>query len=113
LIIDNSAQVDRLLSKLRASLPIAAKITPELAVALRDQLGEVDVPPCCELTRIDYAGDEGGIVCKLKFGREMGGRVFFASITHLRFDGRSPLTREIVAYQKHRTKRLQRLGNRT
>jgi hypothetical protein len=43
----------------------------------------------------------------------MGGRVFFASITHLRFDGRSPLTREIVAYQKHRTKRLQRLGNRT
>ena len=61
----------------------------------------------------NYAGDGGGIVCKLEFGREMGSRVFFASITHLRFDGRSPLTREIVAYQKHRSKRLRRLGGMT
>jgi hypothetical protein len=30
----------------------------------------------------------------------------FASITHLRFDPRLPFTREIVAYQKHRVKRL-------
>ena len=35
LIIENSAQVDRLLSKLRASLPIAAKITPELSATDR------------------------------------------------------------------------------
>ena len=83
-MIDNLVQVDRLLSKLRSSLPVAAKITPELAGVLRDQLGGEDVPASCELTRIDYAGDEGGIVCKLEFGREMGGRVFFASITHLR-----------------------------
>lgn len=112
-MIDNLVQVDRLLSKLRSSLPVAAKITPELAGVLRDQLGGEDVPASCQLTRIDYAGDEGGIVCKLEFGREMGGRVFFASITHLRFDGRSPLTREIVAYQKHRSKRLRRLGGMT
>jgi hypothetical protein len=112
-LIDNPAQVDRLLSKLRASLPVVARITPELAGVLRDQLGGDDVPASCELTRIDYAGDEGGIVCKLEFGREMGGRVFFASITHLRFDGRSPLMREIAAYQKHRSKRLRRLGAMT
>ena len=30
----------------------------------------------------------------------------FASITHLRFDPRLSFTREIVAYQKHRVKRL-------
>lgn len=112
-MIDNPAQLDRLLPKLRASVPVVARITPELAGTLRDQLGRSDVPPLCELTRIDYAGDDGGIMCKLEFPSEISDRVFFASITHLRFDGRSPLTREIVAYQKHRTKRLRRFGNTT
>ena len=32
----------------------------------------------------------------------------FASITHLRFDARLPLAREIAAYQRHRVKRLRR-----
>ncbi|MDR3389428.1 MAG: hypothetical protein P4L92_20480, partial [Rudaea sp.] len=32
----------------------------------------------------------------------------FASITHLRFDARLPLARDIAAYQKHRVKRLRR-----
>jgi hypothetical protein len=45
-----------------------------VASVLRDQSGGVDVPSACEITRIDYAGDEGGIVCRLEFGREMGGR---------------------------------------
>jgi hypothetical protein len=30
------------------------------------------------------------------------------STTHLRFDARLPLARDIAAYQKHRIKRLQR-----
>ena len=53
-------------------------------------------------------GDEGGIICKLEFDHETSDRGFFVSITHLRFSGQVPLTREIVAYQKHRTKRLRR-----
>ena len=32
----------------------------------------------------------------------------FASITHLRFDPRLSVSREIIAYQKHRVKRLRR-----
>ncbi len=90
---------------------MSARLTPELGATLRDQLGGVDVPAACELTRVDYAGDEGRILCQLQLGCESGDRVFFASITHLRFDGRSPLAREIVAYQKHRTKRLRRLAS--
>ena len=35
----------------------------------------------------------------------------FASITHLRFDPRLPLSHEITAYQKHRAKRLRRQGS--
>jgi hypothetical protein len=110
-MIDSPAQTDRLLSKPRSSLPMAAMITPELARTLRDELGGLDVPATCRLTRTDYAGDEGGIICKLEFGPGTGDRAFFVSITHLRFGARSPLTRDIVAYQKHRTKRLRRLSN--
>ena len=32
------------------------------------------------------------------------------SITHLTFDRRLPLAREIAAYQKHRVKRIRRSG---
>ena len=56
----------------------------------------------CSATWISYAGDEGGIVCRLETPAE----TVFASITHLRFDQRLPFTREIVAYQKHRVKRM-------
>jgi hypothetical protein len=57
------------------------------------------------VTWISCAGDDGGIVCRLEAAAETAEAVF-ASITHLRFDPRPPVTREIVAYQKHRVKRL-------
>ena len=108
LAIDDHTHADRLLTKLRASLPIPATMTTELVTVLREQSGGVEMPTRCQVTGLHYAGDEGGIVCKLGFGRETGGQDFFVSLTHLRFDGRPGLTREIIAYQKHRTKRLRR-----
>jgi hypothetical protein len=36
------------------------------------------------------------------------GKAVYASITHLRFDPRLPVARDIAAYQKHRVKRLRR-----
>jgi hypothetical protein len=58
-MIDNSAQVDRLLSKLEAALPLAAHIPPDLAEVLRDDVEAGHVPATCEVTEISYAGDEG------------------------------------------------------
>lgn len=46
-------------------------------------------------------------MCRLEFGREIE-KAVFASITHLRFDPRLPLARDITDYQKHRVKRLRR-----
>jgi hypothetical protein len=80
-------------------LPILARLTPKLQMTLRRQRG-VTVPADCSV-----AGDEGGIVCRLEASAETAEAVF-ASSTHLRFDPRLPFTREIVAYQKHRVKRL-------
>ena len=107
-MIDNANQVARLLDKLKTSLPIPAVMTPELVAMFRKETGEPDVPASCRIVQIHYLGDEGGIVCGLEFEREIEGRALFVSITHLRFDPRSGLGREIVAYQKHRTRRLRR-----
>jgi hypothetical protein len=65
----------------------------------------VAMPPNCTVTWISYAGDEGGIVYRVEADIVKTDAVL-VSITHLRFDPRPPLTREIIAYQKHRGKRL-------
>lgn len=104
-MIDNPDQVERLITRLTEVLPVPARVTAELAATLQAQKH----PSCRKLTgsvtSISYAGDNGGIVCKLDFGDESD-KVVFTPITHLRFDPRQPLAREIVSYQKHRVKRL-------
>lgn len=105
-MIDQIETVERLLARLNEALPIPARITPELQASLCRQTGGA-VPAQCAVTWIYYMGDEGGIVCKLDLGSNAG-KEAFTSITHLRFDPRLPLAREITAYQKHRVKRLRR-----
>lgn len=105
-MIDHPETVERLIAKLNEALPIPARATPELQASLRGQTGGA-VPAQCAITWIYYMGDEGGIVCKLDLGANAG-KEAFTSITHLRFDPRLPLAREIAAYQKHRVKRLRR-----
>jgi hypothetical protein len=105
-VIDHPDHVERLVDNLNAALPVPARVTPELQATLRKQNG-IEVPASGIVTWISYAGDEGGIMCRLDTGADTANAVF-TSITHLRFDPRLPLAREIVAYQKHRVKRLRR-----
>jgi hypothetical protein len=109
-VIDNPAQVEQLIAKLQAALPLSATVSPPLLALLQEQSPDLDLPLRCQITRIHYAGDEGGILCKLDFGHEDDREVLLVSITHLTFDRRLPLAREIAAYQKHRIKRIRR-GN--
>ena len=104
-MIDNPDQVERLITRLTAVLPVAARITAEVAATLQTEKHPGYRKLTCSVTSISYAGDDGGIVCKLDFGDESD-RVVYTSITHLRFDPRQPLVREIASYQKHRVKRL-------
>jgi hypothetical protein len=106
-MIDRPEHVERLMAKLNAALPIAARVTPEVQAKLREGADGLAVPANSTVTWVSYAGDEGGIVCRLDFGQDTP-KAVFASITHLRFDPRMPLAREITAYQKHRVKHLQR-----
>ena len=109
-MIDNPLQVELLIAKLKAALPLPATATPPLLAQVQEQAPDLDLSSRCQITGIHYVGDEGGIVCKLDFGTEDADKTFFASITHLAFDRRLPLAREIAAYQKHRVKRLRHRG---
>jgi hypothetical protein len=110
-MIDNPKLTAELLAKMEAALPFPALITPYLAGALRNQAPETSVPRNCEVALVSHAGDEGGIVCKLQVrGGAEDAHAFFTSLTHLAFDHRLPLAREISAYKKRRIKKLSRLG---
>ena len=106
-MIDNPLQVELLIAKLKAALPLPATATPPMLAQVQELAPGLDLSSRCQITAIHYAGDEGGIVCKLDFGTEDAEKVFLASLTHLTFDRR---LREIAAYQKHRVKRLPRSG---
>jgi hypothetical protein len=108
LVIDNLDQTGRLLCKLEESLPLAALAAPSLVASIREHPGGAGGSPHCRVTGIHYLGDEGGIMCRLEFDADVGPRAFIVSITHLVFDRRHPLAREIAGYQKHRIKRLRR-----
>jgi len=73
-VIDDPAQVERLLAKLNASLPLAATPTPCLAATIQAQWSDAELPRRCNVIWVSYSGDEGGIICKLDFGREGGFR---------------------------------------
>jgi hypothetical protein len=106
-MIDNPDQTGRLLHRLQAAVPFPARLTPELAATLQAENTATKMPATCSITWVSYAGDEGGIMCRLDFAQESE-TAAFASITHLRFDPRLPIARDIAVYQKHRLKRLRR-----
>src|SRR3954464_12686719 len=98
------------MAKLKAALPLPALATPPLLAQLHEQAPGRDLSPRCQITQIYYAGDEGGILCKLDFGTADADPVLFVSLTPLICDRRLPRAREIAADQKHRVKLLRRSG---
>jgi hypothetical protein len=105
--IDNPSVAMALLDRLKAALPLPARLTPELQASLSGANDNKPVAVGCTINGLHYLGDEGGITCKLDLGPEIDNEAY-VSITHLRFDARLPLARAIAAYQKHRVKRLRR-----
>ncbi len=111
-MIDNPDKTEALIARLEAALPVRARPTPEALRTLRRQSPEPRFPRHCDIAEIYYAGDEGGILCTLDFGLDDSKEVYVVSITHLRFGGKSALSRAVVAYQRHRVKKLTQLHGR-
>jgi len=107
-MIDNVEKSIALVERMRTALPMRAFTTKGLRKTLQ-RGAKRDFPHQCGVTEISYMGDEGGIVCHLDFGFDDTRNARIVSITHLWFDRRHPLAREIEAYCKHRIKRLKKL----
>lgn len=105
-MLDRPDQVERLLAAMTAALPLAVTCQPALVKSLRARDGFGDIAPRCVVTRINYMGDDGGIVCGLDFGLGEGHAAAVVSLTHLSIDPSHPLAREIASYQYHRLKQL-------
>jgi hypothetical protein len=108
IMIDNPGNTERLMSIMKAALPLEARIGSQLAVKLQDRIPDLKPLQRCQITQVFYSGDEGGIVCCLDLLGAAGEEVYLASITHLVFDPKLPLTRQIALYQKHRIKCIRR-----
>lgn len=96
------------MENLAAACPIVGTCQRGLVTWLRARADFADITPRCTITKINYMGDPGGIACGLDFGLDAGRAGPVVSLTHLSFDIRHPLSREVAAYQKHRIKRLRK-----
>jgi hypothetical protein len=111
-MIDQHGKTDLLIAMLKESLPIEANITPPLAKLLAEKSPDIPIPAKCNVTSVFYSGDTGGIICGLDVGGPDTKTPYLVSITYLTFHRRVPLSREIEAYQSHRTKKLRQQQDR-
>jgi hypothetical protein len=87
-------------------LPIDAGLTKELQRLRTTKSPEIQIQARCQVIDVLNLGDEGGIACCLDIGGLETTAAHIVSITHLVFERRSPLFREIDAYQRRRIKKL-------
>ena len=111
-MIDDPWKTNLLMSMLTEALPIEANVTRYLADELIEESPGITIPKKCNVTSILYTGDMGGILCGLDIGGAEAKTAHVVSITHLTFDRRVRLSREIEAYQRHRIKKLKQQQGR-
>lgn len=112
-MIDDPEKTDRLVAELEASLPLETLLSQTLKGSLIKQSSDLDIPDRCNVTSIFYMGEEGGIVCGLDIGGPETKTPYIVSITHLIFERRIPLFRQIDTYQRHRIKKLKQQNGRS
>ena len=109
LMLDHPEKTARLLADLKAAAPFEA----ELARPVFEHLQSENV---VEANRghhtvwdLSYGGDEGGILCHLSRSEETG-TALVVSLTYVRVHPSMPLAAAVLAYQKHRVKKLKKQG---
>jgi hypothetical protein len=112
-MIDDPEKTGIFISKLKSALPIDARLTKELQRLLATKSPEIPIPERCQMVDVLNLGDEGGVACCLDIGGAETTAAHIVSITHLIFDRRFPLFRDIDAYQRRRIKKLKQQQGRS
>jgi hypothetical protein len=110
-MLDHPEKTARLLAALKVAAPFEVKLAPSLIEYLQaEDLAEANRER--HVARdFSYAGDEGGIVCHLSRSDEAG-QALVVSLTHVHVPRSMPLAAAVLAYQKHRVKKLKKQGAR-
>ena len=108
LMLDHPEKTARLLADLKAAAPFEA----ELARPVFEHLQSENVVEADRghhtVWDLSYGGDEGGILCHLSRSEETG-TALVVSLTYVRVHP-SMLAAAVLAYQKHRVKKLKKQG---
>jgi hypothetical protein len=109
LMLDHPEKTARLLAALKAAAPFEVELTERLVKYLRAQ-GDVMADHTRHIVSdLSYAGDEGGIVCHMLPSKD-GGGALVVSLTQVHVLRSSPFAAAVADYQKHRVKKLKKLG---
>jgi len=105
-MLDKPEKTRGLMAILEAAAPFDVALMPDLIEHLARQQKPVVVKPVETVSGVFYLGDEGGIACHIK--SKDADRVIVVSLTHVRVSHTLPFASEVLAYQKHRVKKLKK-----
>ncbi len=103
----------RLIEALEMFLPFETRLPASLVRTLSERCPGASIPARCNVASVFYMGEEGGIMCALDIGGPGTKTAHLVSITHLTFDRKVPLFRQIDAYRRHRIKKLKKQAGRS
>jgi hypothetical protein len=104
-MIDDEQETMGLVKRMKDCLPIVAYPSKEFVSFLKKRNIKLKVDQLLEIIGTDYFGDEGGIVCSLKFPFATEEN-YVVSLTHLRLIRGHLLATDIRKYQIRRVRSL-------
>ncbi len=93
---------------LEAAVPFEVALMPELIEQLARQQKPIVLKGIETVSKIEYLGDIGGIVCCVQ--PEDTKSMIVVSLTHVRVSRKLPFATAVLDYQKHRVKKLRKQG---
>ena len=105
-MLDNPEKTARLLVALKRAAPFEVELMPAVVKQLQADKVAAASEPRQIVSDLSYLGDEGGIMCHIAPAQSEG-RIII-SLTHVRVPRSMPLATAVLAYQKHRVKKLKK-----
>jgi hypothetical protein len=107
-IIDNPEKIGRLTATLKAAVPFEVELPPSTLARLKARNPSLAIKANETVFSVTYEPGYGGIVCLI---RPTGTDDLLAtSLTHVHVRHSQPFATAVRDYQKHRVKKLTKLG---
>ena len=105
-MLDKMDKALDLIAAMKAAVPFEVELTPSLIARPCTGPNGMDLAPRQIVREVSYAGDEGGILCHIE--PDESGKRLLVSLTHLSVRRSLPFAAAVLAYQKHRVKKLKK-----